>query len=333
MRHVCRAVRIGIANRIYARNLCQQTLFLVHDELTIFHLDAQLLPKIGGLRAGEARKEHRSLDRLARGKLNLEMVMVGDGGKAGVSSRFDPTVKPCDARDGAVIDLDLVDPEIYLPAGAGLLRLGADLGRVGAVDEGDQVGVQGDYLAETIRGSCRARRGIREADRPIRGHRTMDTSRCPFPMPPQRPGWRGRISCIPVPSTIFLALTFLTACAEVCCDGEERVVAALPLFLLNLGDCSVYHRDRVIMRQLLAGGVAIVGRGDALEASAGNHSVSPIHDYMSAGSGGILPSKPRTSCTCPGWAVSVFARVDEKHASSLERDRSAQIDRMGRRRL
>lgn len=167
MRQVRRVVRVRIADRIHARHVRQQAARLVRVQTLAVDGHAQVPPDARRLLLGEGHQEGGALDGLALGEVDAEEVVLGHARQArvGVLVGVVAVLQAVDGRDRAVLDGDVVQRQVLLPLRVGRRRGGAALGRVGAVDEGDDVLVerqdfldragglvQGDEQAEALVG-------------------------------------------------------------------------------------------------------------------------------------------------------------------------------------
>ena len=175
-----------------------------------------------------------------------------------------PVLEAGDGRDGAVVDGDVVNLQVFLPAGELLLRVGARSSGVSAVDEGNHVGIEGDHLADGAG-------GVGEG-------------------PEETEGLVGVLVAVaPGAPEDALAPVFADArgggedVAEAgseddfaggdgslklggCVRGGDNEVGVFSVAGGDVGDGAVDHGDGAVVGKLLAGCPAEVGGGDALGA-------------------------------------------------------------------
>lgn len=152
VRHVGHVIRVRIADGVHAGDVRSKTLGAVGREPAAVQLDAHGLADVGPLGLGEAGEEGGALHGLALGEVDAEQVVLGRRGQAGVGCRVAAVAQPLDARDRAVVHRHVVNLQVPVPTGKAGVGGGARRGRVGAVDEGDDIRVQGGDLADRARG-------------------------------------------------------------------------------------------------------------------------------------------------------------------------------------
>lgn len=151
VRHVCRAIRVGIAHSVYAGYTSNQTLGHVDFNFPVLELDPELLAQARCLNGWKVGEEDGPLDGLAGCEFNTEEVMVGIGRKTRILGAVVVVTESNEPADRTVVDFDLVEVEIGFPVWLALIRLRPDLLRISAVDKSDYVTVQRDSLAQHFR--------------------------------------------------------------------------------------------------------------------------------------------------------------------------------------
>ena len=147
--HVGHHIVVGIANGVDAWNVGLVTLGVVGNVTTLFELNTDITANPRRLLILVAGEESTALHGLVvTFEVNAEQVQLRVRRQAGVSVGVRAVAETVEGGDGVVDDLDLVDLEVLLPLRELLLGLFAVLGRVGSVDEGDNVLVEGAHLAD-----------------------------------------------------------------------------------------------------------------------------------------------------------------------------------------
>lgn len=139
VRHVGAVVTICITDSPHTRQRSPQTRVRLRVDLVIQHLEAKLVGDSRALRSVEVSDESVALDGLTLGEVHEELVELA----ALVVLVGFAVLDALDLGDGAVVEADVVRFHDVPPVGVGLGQNILLLGGVSAIQEGNEVVVQG----------------------------------------------------------------------------------------------------------------------------------------------------------------------------------------------
>lgn len=139
VRHVGAVVTVRITDSPHTRQRRPQTRVRLRVDLVTQHLEAKLVGDIRALRSGVVSDESVALDGLALGEVYEELVELA----ALVVLVGFAVLDALDLSDGAVVESNVVRFHDFFPVGVGLGQNSLLLGGVGAIQEGNDVVVQG----------------------------------------------------------------------------------------------------------------------------------------------------------------------------------------------